>query len=276
VNSHNNKKLSPIYKLIKEYVKRARTGLKKRWKLWQFDMDDQKLHEVVGGLLGRQVTLSTQLAMNPGMWNNHSAPIILRCMVDIYINLCWISKDPKERALKFFKHGLGEWKLSLEHRKEQIRRDGGDPDTDELIMNNESLLNSQRHTAFTDVDLGHWAEMNTRKLAEESGCIDFYNYAYAPFSAAVHSTWRHLRMHNLIMCTNPLHKGHLVLIDFDYPTDPFYWDLAVKYLDKTFKLFDETFIKKSGEYIRPWLQNKFTEFSNRKTHKKRNSAKTGN
>ena len=263
MNSAEKNKI-PLFELIEEFVARARDCLEKRWDGWEFNMDNQAVHEVVGGLLARQISLTTQMAMSPGIWNNHSAPIFLRCMVDIYINLCWISKDPLPRSQKFLQHGLGEWKLSLEHRKEQLRRDGKNPDHDELIKNNESLLNSQRYTFLINVDLGHWAEMNTRKLAEEAGCIDFYNYAYTPFSAAVHSTWRHLRTHNLQVCSNPLHKAHLSPIDYDTQPDPFYLDMTAKYLDKSLKLFDDTFNSNSDMFMRSWLHERFSEFDNSK------------
>jgi len=29
-------------------------------------------------------------------------------------------------------------------------------------------------------------------MAEEAGCIDFYNYVYSPFSGCVHSMWQHI------------------------------------------------------------------------------------
>jgi hypothetical protein len=41
------------------------------------------------------------------------APIILRAMVDLYITLSWIFKDPLERSKKYIAYGLGQEKLEI-------------------------------------------------------------------------------------------------------------------------------------------------------------------
>ena len=48
-------------------------------------------------------------------------------MVDAYITLAWIFDDPLERSRKFLLYGLGQAKLSNEHRKAQLQADGIDP-----------------------------------------------------------------------------------------------------------------------------------------------------
>src|SRR5688572_26338300 len=55
-------------------------------------------YEVVSGLLARQTTLSTHLALNPGAWTPHLAPLILRAMTDLHITFAWILKDLVPRA----------------------------------------------------------------------------------------------------------------------------------------------------------------------------------
>jgi hypothetical protein len=45
-------------------------------------------------------------------------------------------------------------------------------------------------------------------MAEEAGCIDFYNYVYTPFSACAHSMWHHIARYDLRECGNPLHRHH--------------------------------------------------------------------
>jgi hypothetical protein len=265
VNCEQNEiSMNEIEKLIELYVSRSKDALKNRWVKWKFDMSQRELHEVVGGLLARQVTLSNGMALNPGIWNEHLAPIFLRCMADVYINLAWICKDPQQRAKKFIEYGLGQLKLEIEHRKKQLRKDAKDPDSDIMIKSKEELLNSQKLTYFTDVELGHWAESNTRRLAEEAGCIDFYNYVYVPFSSAVHSTWKHILQYSLTICKNPLHRGHYVPIDMNLPSSLWYLDLSAKYLDKTFKIFDNTFDVEDGIYVYSFLGEMINEIKEEK------------
>ena len=81
--------------------------------------------------------------------------------------------------------------------------------------------------------------IDVRRMAEEAGCLDFYRYAYTPFSAGTHSMWHHISRWNLISCRNPLHRYHRVPDDRILNPDPDYLYLAAKYAAKTLDLFDE-------------------------------------
>jgi hypothetical protein len=76
-------------------------------------------------------------------------------------------------------------------------------------------------------------------MAEEAGCLDFYNYVYSPFSPCVHSMWQHVSVYNLVQCENPLHRLHHVADIVELNPDPNYLFLAAKYLQKSFASFDE-------------------------------------
>lgn len=76
-----------LEELIRSFVKQARLELQERWGKWALDISENEIHEVVGALLARQVTLSRQIAECPSIWNGHIAPIILRAMADVYISL---------------------------------------------------------------------------------------------------------------------------------------------------------------------------------------------
>jgi hypothetical protein len=241
----NNK----ILGILREYTESVRSELKERWDAWGVEMSQIEKHEVVGALMARQVTLATQLASSPSIWNGHIAPLILRAMVDNYINLAWIfHKDTLNRAKKFIEYGLGQEKLVIEHRKQEMVNQGvKDVDDDPLIKTLEGWINSQRYTFLTTVDIGQWAEMDTRKMADEADCLDFYRYAYTPFSANVHSIWNHVSKYNLRHCKNPLHRLHQIPLDPDLPSDIDYLFRAAKYVEKVFKLFDEKTKRKVKE-----------------------------
>jgi hypothetical protein len=229
-----------VVAFVENYIEMVRVELAERWENWSLDLVRREMYEVIGALLARQVTLATQFARAPSMWNEHIAPLILRTMTDTYITLAWIFCDPEDRTQKFILHGLGQQKLHMEHLKANLEAQGDDAEENPLIQAIEVWINSQQYTFLTEVNLGSWSGIDTRKMAQEAGCIDLYNYAYAPFSAATHSMWHHISRFNLMRCPNPLHGYHKVPIDPQFSgIDPDYLYRAAKYVDKSFRLFDE-------------------------------------
>src|SRR3546814_5617205 len=77
-------------------------------------------------------------------------------------------------------------------------------------------------------------------MAEEAGCIDFYNYVYTPFSACAHSMWHHIARYDLGECGNPLHRHHRRPTSEASSPDTHYLTLAAKYWSKTLGIFDRT------------------------------------
>lgn len=231
----------PLEQIIGSFVKQTRLELYVRWEKWAIDISKNEIHEVVGALLARQVTLARQIAECPSIWNGHIAPIILRAMADVYISLAWVLNDPLERSQKFIFYGLGQAKLQLEHRKAEIGEREPTPQEKMLIETSEAWINSQQFTFLTEVNIGSWSGISTRQMAEEANCLDFYNYVYTPFSACAHSMWHHVARYNLKQCKNPLHLYHNVPDDPEFSIDPYNLYLAAKYLQKTFSIFDKKF-----------------------------------
>ena len=230
--------LDPVGRIIERFVVRAHEELEDRLAQWPTDLARQEVHEVVGALLARQATLAVELASSPGIWNDHIAPLVLRAMADVYITVAWIIKNPTERSRMFIHFGLGQAKLQLEHRKAELAARDAELGEEEYLKALEAWINRQRFTFLTDVNVGSWSGISTRQMAEESGCLDFYNYVYTPFSACAHSTWQHVAIFNLKECRNPLHRFHSVPAIPELALDPHYVYLGAKYLQKTFATFD--------------------------------------
>ena len=224
--------------VVASFCQLARDQLKTRWEAWKLDLAYRTEHEVVGALVARQVSLAEQLAMAPSTWNEHLAPLVLRGMAEVHITLTWILADRSTRAEKFIDYGLGQAKLELEHRRSHL---GDDPPKEqaEMLSNAEAWINSQRFTFLTSVNLGSWAGQSVRKMAEEAGCLDFYDLVYAPFSACTHSMWSHVALYNLERCSCALHQMHQVPTAGNFAIDPHYFCLAAKYVQKTFKAYDK-------------------------------------
>ena len=106
--------------IMKEYCTFVLTALDERWNNFPIELSASEGFEVIGGLMARQATLTIQLAENPGIWNGHIAPLILRSMTDAHITLAWIlSGDFQERSRKYILYGLGQEKKLIEHLKNE-------------------------------------------------------------------------------------------------------------------------------------------------------------
>src|SRR5689334_6996519 len=96
--------------ILQQYTDQIAIELSARWNSWPINLAQTEVHEVIGGLMARQITLATQLATTPSMWTGHVAPLLLRTMTDAYITLAWIWKNPQDRSQKFILYGLGQAK----------------------------------------------------------------------------------------------------------------------------------------------------------------------
>jgi Family of unknown function (DUF5677) len=228
-----------LEKTVVAFRNGSKEELYDRLRLWKLNLDVLEFHEVVSALLARQVTLAADLARAPQIWTPHAAPLFLRAMADVYITLAWIFENPSERTKRFIEDGMGAAKLQIAHLKnEQKQLGNSDPRVEKMIRFWEDWLSSHRVPDLVEVNLGSWSGTTTRKMAEEAGCLDFYNYVYQPFSSAVHSSWQHLDTINLVHCLNPTHRFHKLAISIDIEPSVHWPILAAKYLKKAFDLFD--------------------------------------
>jgi hypothetical protein len=229
-----------LWPLIERYCADVDRELAARLDAWPPDFSQIHVHEVIGGMLAREATLAKDVARAPALWTGHTAPILLRAMADAYINIAWMLLDPVERCRKFILFGLGQAKLELEHRRMQIGAREPTPQESAMLEAGERWIDSQRIGWLLDVDLGKWSSLSVRQMAEEAGCIDFYNYVYTPFSACAHSMWHHIARYDLRECGNPLHRHHRRPTSEAFAPDFHYLRLAAKYWSKTLGTFDRT------------------------------------
>ena len=237
----HTKGLKRVEHIVNGYVKRLYEEIETRIGRWTVDLTQNEVHEVVSGLVARQATLGIQLASSPGIWNVHVAPVILRTMVDTLITIAWIVDDPVDRARKFILHGLGQEKLVIEHRSELLKKLGRNPELDSILQKKKTWLESQRFSFLTEINLGSWSGISTRKMAEQSGYLDLYRSAYTPDSAATHSMWHHIGRYNLVYCESPLHRHHRLPWVYPYTFDAHYLQEGAEYVEETFRKFEAAF-----------------------------------
>ena len=239
MKGHNDELHGAIWLAIEHFTRHIDGVLWKRWDAWARNHEEREVHEVIGAFLSRQVTLTAELARNPGVWNDYVAPLILRPMVEVLITVAWILGDPPERSKRFILYGLGQEKLLLEHLKARLAERGIDPNQDQDFQELERWLIAQRYSHLTEVNVGDWAGVNLREMADETGHLDIHRIDYARWSGATHNMWPHLVRFNLQQCQNALHGFHRVPLVLRMSQDPYYLQWAAECLDKTFALFDE-------------------------------------
>lgn len=223
---------------LEKYSENAWETLSPRWEMVRLEIFGEYVADAIGGLMARQCSLTTEIAVNPEIWNGHIAPLILRCMVDTHITLSWILKDPSDRSKKFVLYGLGQEKLQIELLKVSPERN---EEVDKFISFKENWLNSHRSDFLTEVNVGSMSGLTTRKMAQQAGCEDLYKYAYTPFSGAAHSQWQHISLYNLKRCGNPLHKYHNVPCHVIDGVNPDYFYRSAKYLDLSLDSIDQAY-----------------------------------
>jgi hypothetical protein len=250
-----------IDEIIHAFIKASRNELQARTSAWKVDLSRHEIHEVVGGLVARQVTLANQLAASPGIWNGAIASLVLRTMADTHLTLAWILGSMEERARQYILYGLGQEKLLVEHQKESLRADGKDEKENPAIKAREAWINSQKFTFLTEVNVGSWSELDTRKIAEATNNLDLYRFCYQPFSSSTHSMWQHVSRYNLQQCETPLHKYHYIPVDRDFTPDIEYLHMAAAQLKQTIDLFDvKTGVKVETESSLTALENAIAKF----------------
>jgi Family of unknown function (DUF5677) len=227
-----------LNQLVDAFHETAGAAVRERWTAWKLDLTAAEVHEVVGGLLARQATLANHLVATPNLWTQDLGTIVLRSMADVYVTIAWILEDSAGRARRFIRYALGQAKLRLEQKKAWAAAFGVDPAGDPMIKAEQQWIDGQRWSFLTDVDLGSWAGKNTRDMASEAGCLDFYEDVYQAFSNSTHSTWFHVERFNLSRCDEVLHRYHRIPCIPPIRPDLSVARLAAKYLDKSLSLFD--------------------------------------
>ncbi|MBS4035306.1 MAG: hypothetical protein KGZ85_12625 [Ignavibacterium sp.] len=227
--------LPAISKLMHDYEVIIDKGVIIRFNKVPKNLYNKATYEVIFALIARQASLAKRVSRNPDIWDYHIGPLILRSLIDNYINIAWIIKDPEDRAIKFVRHGLGQEKLNVEHYEKNLEKDSL---VEKIIDAKKDWIEMQRYCFLTEVNVGSWSGLSTREMAEQADCLDLYNYAYTPFSACTHSTWNHVGRFNIDVSDNPLHKYSFVPsdIEFDYCFDVLMH--SAKYMTKVFYLID--------------------------------------
>lgn len=131
----------------------------------------------------------------------------LRALVEANITLRYLAQKDDENLWRSYRvYGAGQAKLAF-LKAQEIEGDLP-PFIDESALH--EIANEDVWQEFLDIDIGHWANSNLRKLAIECGAKDLYDKYYDWSSTYAHSHWGAVRDTNFITCHNPLHRLHRI------------------------------------------------------------------
>jgi hypothetical protein len=174
------------------------------------DLFNPDRDDVLLGLLGRQARLLSYLLQYDQLWLETVGMLLLRSMIDCLITLTWLAqKGVHQDFRKFKEYSLGKEKLLKLHLEERL--DKGAEELAAAQRQGEAIIANELNEEFLSIELGHWLQRDTRKMADDVGLGEEYRLLYAPLSASAHGEWLALKQDVLVRCANPLHRGHYIL-----------------------------------------------------------------
>lgn len=133
--------------------------------------------------------------------------IALRTLVEARITLRYLVLKGSDDLWRSYRvYGSGQAKLAF-LKAQEIEGDLPSFIDEQALY---EIANEDTWQEFLDIDVGHWATSNLRKLAMESGTKDIYDRYYDWTSTVAHAHWGAVRDTNLVMCHNPLHRLHRI------------------------------------------------------------------
>lgn len=150
----------------------------------------------------------TILSMQTGLHTTADGRFTLRCLVELFITLKYLyQKDDPTIWLQHRNYGSGQAKLSF-LKNLAAEEVPSFVDLTEL----ESYANEDMWQEFQAVDLGSWARLNLRSMAQEVDEKQVYDKYYDWTSGYAHGQWTALRDSCFATCMNPLHRYHRVAV----------------------------------------------------------------
>lgn len=171
-----------------------------------YDLYEPERGEILHSLFARCVRLYLLACENPPLWARDIAGILLRCLVETAITFCYLAeKGTEDDFRRFREYGEGQKKLLMLYLQ--------DAHTGSTSLEGRSAHDiSEEIGGFSaellQIELGHWAKQDARKLAQTVGLEKYYRLVFSPTSADVHGTWASLKDSNLCVCAEPLHRFH--------------------------------------------------------------------
>jgi len=176
---------------------------------WPNDLSEPVVRRVLTTLLARQTYFAMTFATNGGMWNRHTAALMLRPMLETHLKICWVLQKPLVRC-----HGIARADLigaldKLTNLTEAASKVAQSDEMNLMAGNLSEML--RKELSLFDADQKA-IMVESREMANKVGGepLALYRRYHIRFSASVHSNWNHIARFNLNRDPNPLHRFQLV------------------------------------------------------------------
>lgn len=133
--------------------------------------------------------------------------VALRSLAEVCITFQYLAHTDSPAMWQSYRvYGAGQAKLAFLKTQQEY---GDLPNfLDESTLH--SIANEDTWQEYVDIDVGHWASSNLRKLATDCGAKDMYDKYYDWSSSFIHGNWAAVRDTNFVSCHNPLHRLHRI------------------------------------------------------------------
>lgn len=202
-------------------------------------------HDAVFGLALYAMSLVT------GMMRPHSTRPsgrhLLRSLAEVHITLAYlIAKDDPNAWQMYRAYGVGQAKLAF---LKLVERERDDLPKHVDVGTLEQLANEDMWQEFVPIDVGHWARLTVRIMADEAGVKDLYDAYYVWPSGFVHGHWGAVRDSVFDICANPLHRFHRIPRPMRVDMDDVCFD-AVDLMNRTLDLVERAYPGLSERFVR--------------------------
>lgn len=158
------------------------------------------------GLVLYGLSLTEEIGMHR-IQTRISGRLLLRALVEACITLGYLAHvDKPEKWQAYRVYGAGQAKLAF--LKAQEAQNELPAFMDEHALH--AIANEDLWQEFLNIDVGHWADSNLRKLATECDAKELYDRYYDWTSSFIHANWAAVRDTNFVTCHNPLHRLHRI------------------------------------------------------------------
>ena len=162
-------------------------------------------HDTVFGV-GLYCLCLLQELLRIGASQSITGRMALRAIVEGLISLAYLTnKDDPELWKTYRVFGAGQAKLSY-LKLEELESELSFADVETL----KRLANEDVWEEYLPIELGHWLNLDTRKLSELAGVKDDYDRYFGWTSTFSHAHWGAVRDSVFDICGNPLHRLHRI------------------------------------------------------------------
>lgn len=174
------------------------------------------------------------------MYLNISSRIILRTIIDCYINIKYIltlENENKNIWNEFIEDGLGKYKL-INMKARECLNDEKSHITYPVL---DALANEIKDEEFLNINLGFFKGTQIRERFDKVGEKDLYNILYDYDVQFSHGHWGAIRESATTICSNPLHENHFLAdVEFDTKCASTKNDL-IKVMNKFSKVINQNY-----------------------------------